>query len=376
MKILLCMDSFKGTLTSLEAARCVETGFRKVWPQADYVTLPISDGGEGFTEAMAAIRGGEVTTLPASDPLGRPILASAFFPEPHTAVLDLASASGLTLLKPEERDPLKTTTYGTGEIIRAATERGARTVILGLGGSATNDGGVGLLQALGYSFIDADGHEISRGGGELVNIHSMSGTTIPDAVKQCSFILATDVRNPFIGPEGATFVFSAQKGASASAQQQLEAGMVCLAQVYLDFTSRDIRQLPGTGAAGGVSGALMAVLGAEYRNGLDLLLDYAGFESLLAGADLVVTGEGSFDAQSRFGKVPLGIARRARHATIPVIAINGSVSGDIGWAADEGLAAVVSAVADPSTLDEVLDKAAPALIQAAEQTARLIDLSL
>lgn len=374
MKIVIAPDSFKGSLTALEVAERIQIGFQRVFPDAHFTSLPLSDGGEGFVESLLhAAAQVEYRSAQVSDPLGRPIEVKYALIDGHTAVLDLARASGLILLKPEERDPLSASTYGTGQLIRAAISQGATQVFLGLGGSATNDGGSGLLQALGFELLDAAGKGIGYGGGSLAKLSRIRAPQVPEEVLNTQFILATDVTNPLLGDQGATAVFGPQKGASGQVLADLEAGMTNWEKAVTDFTGKALSQVPGTGAAGGTAYGVLSFLNTRIVSGLDFLLDFIEFERIVEGADLVITGEGRMDGQSRFGKVPVGVARRVKlRSGVPVIAINGSIEGENSWVYEEGLDAVFSSVQSVTRLETALENAGENLVIAAERAARAL----
>lgn len=322
-KILIATDSFKGCLSAAEASGAIAEGIRRVFPDCPGVRIPVADGGEGFTEALLAARGGAWRTLTVSDPLGRPLEAGYGILPDGTAVIETAAASGLPLLAPEERNPLLTSTFGTGELVRDAIERGSRNVLVGLGGSATHDAGTGLLSALGFRFLDADGNDVVPGGGNLGRIATIDRSGVIPGLDGTRFTAACDVQTRFCGPAGAAATFAPQKGADAAAVRRLEEGTAHFATLIRERTGINLQEVPGSGAAGGLGGALAALLGACLESGIDLVLDAAGFDAQLRDADLVITGEGRIDAQSAQGKAVWGVLRRSQRAGVPVVAVCG-----------------------------------------------------
>ena len=327
-RIIVAFDSFKGSLTSLEAGEAFASGINDILPDTETIVLPIADGGEGIAEAIVAARSGTFVDTIASDPLGRCIAARyGIVDGGTTAVIPLSAASGITLLTTDERNPLLATTYGTGELIIDALSRGCKRIIVGLGGSATCDGGVGMLRALGYKFLDADGVELS---GAAINILErvamISDAAVDRRLKGVELCIAVDVDNPLCGERGAAYIFAPQKGASLDEVLRLDSALSHYADVVAECFGRDGRDVAGAGAAGGVGYAFVAVMGCALRAGIELILDTLNFDTLLASADLVVTGEGRLDAQTVMGKAPSGVLHRAEQQGIRCIAVGGSVS--------------------------------------------------
>ena len=325
MKIVVASDSFKGSLSSTEVAMAATRGIKTVYPDCEVVTVNVADGGEGTVDAIVEALHGEIVATTVSDPLGRPIqarygIASA------TAIIEMAAASGLPLLCPEERNPWLTSTHGTGEMIMDAIRRGCRQFLVGIGGSATNDAGTGMLQAMGFRFYDANDNEILHCcGGTMQDIVRIDDSDVPDSVRQSTFTIACDVDTPFCGPEGAAPVFAPQKGADAAMVQQLDAGMASLAKVIEDKYHINIVPIAGAGAAGGMGGAFRAFLHATLKRGIDMVLDAIDFNTIIQNADLVITGEGKIDFQTAKGKTAAGVLTRAKQQGIPVVAIGGCV---------------------------------------------------
>lgn len=326
-KVIIAMDSYKGCLSSIEAEKAAEEGVRAVCPDCQVVCLPIADGGEGILEVLVETTHGTYRSLIANDPLMRPLVTRyGVSCDERLAFIEMAAISGLPLLTEAERNPMLTTTFGTGELILHALEHGHREFIIGIGGSATNDAGLGMLQALGYRFLDKNGSVLGAGGRILNQVAIIDSSFAHPALKEAHFSIACDVRNPFCGPEGAAFVFAPQKGADAYMVQILDAGMESLAHLIALSTGIDVSNVPGAGAAGGLGGAFLAFLNAELKPGIELLLQTLAFKEKIEGADLIITGEGKIDCQSVMGKVPYGILQEAKLQNIPVIVLAGSVA--------------------------------------------------
>ena len=325
MKIVIASDSFKGSLTSVEVAQAATRGIKAVYPDCDVVAVNVADGGEGTVEAVVDALGGKIVHTTVSDPLGRPIQAR-YGIAGKKAIIEMAAASGLPLLSSEERNPWTTSTYGTGEMIMDAIQRGCSQFLIGIGGSATNDAGTGMLQALGFKFYDFNGQEIiDCRGGRLQDIADLDDTFVPKAVREAQFIVACDVDTPFCGPEGAAPVFAPQKGANAEMVAKLDAGMTSFAHVIENKYSINIVPVAGAGAAGGMGGGFRAFLNASLQRGIDMVLDAIDFDYTIQSADLIITGEGKIDFQTAKGKTAAGVLARAKKQNIPVIAIAGCV---------------------------------------------------
>ena len=325
MKIVIASDSFKGSMSSLDVATAASAGVIEVYPDSEIVSVNVADGGEGTVEAIVDALGGEIVKVQVSDPLGRKIETS-YGIAGETAILEMAAASGLPLLTAEERNPWATSTLGTGEMIMDAIARGCRKFLVGIGGSATNDAGVGMLQAMGFRFYDANGELITQGcGGMLGSIARIDDSLVSVAVKESQFTVACDVDTPFCGPEGAAPVFAPQKGADAEMVKRLDEGMASFAKVITEKYAIDIVPVAGAGAAGGMGGAFRAFLGATLKKGIDMVLDAIDFDTTIQGANLVITGEGKVDFQTAKGKTAAGVLNRAKQQHIPVVAIGGCV---------------------------------------------------
>lgn len=324
LRIIAAFDSFKGSLTSREAGEAFRHGFMEVHPDAEVVILSIADGGEGMAEAICEGMGGEMVTAVVSDPLGRKVEASyALVNGGNTAVIAMSAASGLTLLTPQERNPLVASTYGTGELLLDAARRGCREIVVGLGGSATNDGGSGMLRALGYRFYDAEGMELIDTISILERVHSISTTERTTLLDEVSLTVAVDVDNPLCGKQGAAEVFARQKGADDAIVARLDSAL----RHYADKIDSTCAESAGSGAAGGMGYAFRAVLGAQLCPGIEIVLSLVKFDAIARDANLVVTGEGSIDAQTLHGKAPAGVLTAARRHSIPVVALGGKVEG-------------------------------------------------
>ena len=332
MKIVIASDSFKGSLASIEVAQSIEMGIFDVFPSCDVVKVAVADGGEGTMDALSQSLGGRFIRIPVEDPIGRTINAPyVILEDGNTAVLEMSSASGLTLLTPAERNPMLTSTYGTGQLIDDAIGRGCRRFLVGIGGSATNDAGMGMLTALGYRFLDAEGNELPGAGASLSKVCGIDCSGVSQAVRDSEFIVACDVDSPLYGPDGAAYVFAPQKGADPDMVKALDDGLRQYADAVASGEAsimKDAASMPGAGAAGGLGYAFVAFFGARLQRGVDMVLDAVGFDSIIEGADLVITGEGRIDAQTLTGKTPYGVLQRASRQNIPVIALAGSVALD------------------------------------------------
>lgn len=332
MRILLAPDSFKEAASAEAIAQAMARGIKRGNPQAECWLMPLSDGGEGLTHALVHATGGTLHDVETVDAVGRPIIAQfGFLGNKHTsctAVVELASASGLEQVSPADRDPMAASTFGTGLLIRAAIDAGADRIVLGLGGSATTDGGTGLARALGFRFLDSTDHAIPLGGDALADLAKIDDSEVPDSVKNIPIILACDVTNPLTGSEGAAHVFAPQKGATTTQVERPDRGLANLAHAIMQYSGRDIEHTPGSGAAGGTGGGMLGLFNASIRPGIELVLDLAHGREACAWADVVITGEGSIDSQTPYGKVPSGIAKLAQSQGKPTIAIGGTVTRD------------------------------------------------
>lgn len=355
MKVVVAIDSFKGSLTSLEAGEAVKNGIEKVC-NAEVVVRPVADGGEGTMETLTGGLGGKKQAVEVTGPDGKKVRAEyGILPDGETVVMEMAQAAGLPLVKQEERNPRKATTYGVGEMIRDAISHGGRHFIIGIGGSATNDGGVGMLQALGYRFYDKNGEEIGRGIEELDRIDRIDETGVMTEVKSCSFRIACDVTNPLCGERGAVYIYGPQKGVSKEEREELDQKMKHYAEKTTEWMKKDYSDYPGTGAAGGLGFAFVCYLpNVILKSGTEIIMESVGLEEEIKDADIVVTGEGRIDSQTAMGKLPEGVAKIAKKYGKTVLAFGGSVSEDAGICNEQGIDAFFSIVRGIITLEEAM----------------------
>ena len=379
MNITIAIDSFKGSLSSMEAGQAVAEGIRRVMPSAEIRIRPLADGGEGTTEALTAGLGGELKSLTVTGPLGRPVTASyGLIRERKMAVLEMASAAGLTLISQEERNPLEATTYGVGEMIRDAIGEGCRHFLVGIGGSATNDGGTGMLSALGFQFLDSEGQPIPLGAKGLENLARISAENARLELSQCSFHIACDVTNPLCGENGCSAVYGPQKGADPEMIRQMDHWM----ERYGDLAARTFpaadKEAPGAGAAGGLGFAFLTFLNGSLESGVGMVLKEINLKDDIRDADLVITGEGRLDAQTVMGKAPIGVAHLAKEYGKPVIAFSGAVTREAGLCNQHGIDAFFPIMRGVVSLQEALDPGEARINAAdtAEQVFRLIQLKL
>lgn len=377
MRIIVAPDSFKGSLTAMEAAAAMRQGVLDALPDAEVVALPMADGGEGTTEALVAGTGGRLVPHVVTGPLGEPVEAAwGLLGDGETAVIEMAAASGLLLVPPDRRDPKVTTTYGTGELIRAALDRGVRRIVVGIGGSATNDGGVGMVQALGGRFLKADGSEVGRGGAALLDLERIDLSGLDPRLAEVELLVACDVDNPLTGPRGAAAVYGPQKGATPEDVVLLDRALTRMADVMARDLGRDVRERPGAGAAGGLGAGFLGFLGARLRPGIEVVIEATGLDQQLAGAGLVISGEGRTDGQTLAGKVPLGVARAAARHGVPVVVISGAVTADADALLEQGIHALLSIAPGPVTLDEAMARAGEWLRRATAQAMRLVRIGM
>ncbi|MFS9381965.1 glycerate 2-kinase [Citrobacter sp. ANG330] len=353
MKIVIAPDSYKESLSATEVAQAIEKGFREIFPDAQYVSVPVADGGEGTVEAMIAATHGSAHSALVTGPLGEKVNASwGMSGDGKTAFIEMAAASGLALVPPEKRNPLITTSRGTGELILQALDSGASNIIIGIGGSATNDGGAGMVQALGAKLCDANGTEIGYGGGSLNTLNTIDVSGLDPRIKQCAIRVACDVTNTLVGEQGASRIFGPQKGATEPLILELDRNLAHYADMIKKSLGMDVRNVPGAGAAGGMGAALMAFLGAELKSGIEIVTQALNLEEHIHDCTLVVTGEGRIDSQSIHGKVPVGVASVAKKYHKPVIGIAGSLTRDVGVVHQYGIDAVFSVLTSIGTLEE------------------------
>lgn len=373
MKFVLAPDSFKESMTAKNAALAMERGIKKVFPHAECILVPMADGGEGTVESLVSFSNGELIKTKAIGPLGEEVVAEyGLLDEGKTAVIEMASASGLGIIKLEERNPLVTTTYGTGQLIKHALDHGVNHFLIGIGGSATNDGGVGMLQALGVSFKDQNGNELPYGGGALAQLYSIDTTGLDPRIKSAQMDVACDVTNPLIGENGASAIFGPQKGANPEMVKLLDRNLAHFADVIKKQIGADIAYIEGAGAAGGLGAGLMAFLNAKLKKGIDLVIEYTGLEEKIKGADYVFTGEGSIDGQTLFGKTPFGVAQIAKKHSIPLIAFAGKIGNGVEPLYNNGFNAIVGILREVGSLEEAFQTGEENLAFAAENVCRVL----
>ncbi|MEE7531211.1 glycerate kinase [Klebsiella huaxiensis] len=375
MKIVIAPDSYKESLSALDVATAIEQGFREIYPDAEYVKLPVADGGEGTVEAMVAATQGYQVEVTVTGPLGEPV--AAFYGlsgDKQCAFIEMAAASGLESVPSARRNPLLTTSWGTGELIRHALDAGVKQIIIGIGGSATNDGGAGMVQALGAKLLTHNNQQIALGGGVLDSLARIDISELDERLAECRIDVACDVTNPLTGPQGATAVFGPQKGATAEMIVSLDKALAHFAGIIHRDLDLDVLNLEGGGAAGGMGAGLYAFCGAKLRPGIEIVTDALHLADIVADADLVITGEGRIDSQTIHGKVPVGVARVAKRYNLPVIGIAGSLTADVGVVHDHGLDAVFSVIYSICTLDEALENAAENVRMTARNVAAVLKM--
>ena len=375
MKIVIAPDSFKENLTSMQVATAIEKGLRKVLPSARCVKVPMADGGEGTVHSLVDATGGQFRKKKVAGPMGNPVNARyGILGDGETAVIEMAEASGLPLVERKKRNPLKATTFGTGQLIIDALNRGAKRIIIGIGGSATVDGGAGMAQALGVRFLTKSGRPISgyAGGGMLNRIEKIDMSALDPRIRRTGITIASDVENPLCGHRGAAYVFGPQKGATPRMVAALDKNLRHFARVIKSELGKDVLNLRGAGAAGGLGAGLVTFASATLKSGVDLLVDVVGLKHHLKGADLAITGEGRVDFQTSFGKTPSGVAKAARKFKVPVVAIGGSLADDARGVFEHGIHALGSAAAREMPLEEALQHSKAHLENAGERVMRLI----
>ncbi len=371
MKIVAAPNAFKGSLTAREAAEAMKEGIARAIPDAEVALVPVSDGGDGMVEVAAEALGGEERKLSVTGPRYEPVEAKfRYVPEKDLAAVEMALASGLALLSEDMRDPASTTTFGTGELIKACLDLGAKHIAVGIGGSATNDGGIGMAQALGVRFLDKDGNELKGVGASLARIRKIDASGLDPRVGTTRIEAVCDVDNPLTGPDGAARVYAPQKGATPEQVEELDAGLANLADVIERDLGLDVRSLPGAGAAGGLGAGLHAFLGAELKKGIELVFSLINFKDKIKDADLVLTGEGQIDRQTIFDKAPAGVGAAAKELGIPCFAIAGSVGDDLEDLHACGIDAVFSIFRGPSTLEDAMKNGKKLVAETAEQVVR------
>ncbi len=375
MKVVIAIDSFKGSLSSIEAGMAAKNGILKAKPDAEVIVKPLADGGEGTVDALIEGLDGDRIDITVTGPMSTPVSCYyGLLKETNTAVMEMASAAGITLVPDAEKNPLLATTYGVGEMIKDAMERGCRNFIIGIGGSATNDGGIGMLKALGFTFSDKNGEDVGEGGQALAKIASIGTQNRHPLISECTFRVACDVNNPLCGENGATYIYGPQKGVTDNLKKELDAGMANFAKITADSLGQDNSNAAGAGAAGGLGFAFLSYIGAELTPGIELLLDATGLENELNDADVVVTGEGRLDHQTAMGKAPVGVARLAKKHGAKVAAFAGAVTEGAAACNDAGIDAFFPIVRGVTTLEDAMKKenAQKNMAAAVEQVFRLL----
>lgn len=353
MKIVVAPDSFKGSLTAVEVSDAIEQGVREIFPEAEIVKIPMADGGDGTVQCLVNATGGEILREKVTGPLGDEVWASyGILGDKKTAVIEMAEASGLTLVPENKRNPLITTTYGTGQLIKFALDQGCRKMIIGIGGSATNDGGAGMVQALGVKLLDKDGEEVGFGGGELKKIFRVDTKRLNKRLSETKVLIASDVSNPLCGPKGASWIYGPQKGATPEIIEKLDKSLAHFAEIIKRDLNKDIKDIPGAGAAGGLGASLMAFLDAELKPGIDIVIEIVKLEQAIKDANLVITGEGKIDSQTIYGKAPIGVARIAKKYNIPVIAVAAIIGDDADVVHQHGIDNLIKVSEPPMSLTE------------------------
>ena len=379
MKVVVAIDSLKGSLSSLEAGQAIKEGVQVVYPEADVVVRPLADGGEGTVEALAIGMGGELVHVNVTGPLGDAVTAEygilkADETRPKTAIIEMSAAAGITLVPDEKRNPMHTTTFGVGELIKDAIDNGCRHFIVGIGGSATNDGGIGMLQALGYDFLDKDGAPVGYGGAGLQSIASIQAENVLPELKECTFRVACDVTNPLCGPMGSSAIYGPQKGATPEMVEKLDEALLHYAELSKETFDHADRLYPGTGAAGGMGFAFLTYTNAVLESGIKIVLEETGLEDEMKDADFVITGEGRLDSQTALGKAPIGVAHLAKKHDKKVLAFAGCLTPDAGVCNENGIDAFFPILRRVITVQEAMETetARENMIRSVEQVFRLI----
>ena len=375
MKIVIAPQTFKGSISALDAARAMRDGVSRAAPDAEIALVPVADGGDGTLETLVEGSGGEIRSIEVTGPLGERRAAEwGAMGDRRTAVIEMARTSGLALVPDADRNPLTATTFGLGEAIASALDAGFRRFIIGIGGSATNDAGAGMAQALGVRLLDRAGGDLPHGGAALVNLHSIDMSGLDARIRECEMLVACDVNNPLTGPTGASAIYGPQKGTTPQMVAQLDAALAHFARIALRDIGADISEVPGAGAAGGLGGGLIAFTNARLMAGVDIVLDTVNLDNFLKDADLVITGEGSIDHSTIYNKAPVGVAARAKQRGIPVVAIAGSLGNGFQDVREHGIDALTAITTAPMTLDEASERAAELIADSTEQALRLMQV--
>jgi glycerate kinase len=377
MRILIAPDSYKNALSALEVARSLKAGLQKVFQEAEFVILPMADGGEGTVEALIDATHGEIIKTAVHDPLMRPVESTfGITGDGITAVIEMASASGIQMITSEERNPWITTTFGTGELIHAALDKGCRDIILGIGGSATNDCGMGMATALGVKFLDQDGNPVVQGGGMLAEVTRIDMSGLDERIRETKIMVACDVTNPLTGPDGASHVYGPQKGADPEMVKQLDSNLKKFSRVITEQLGKEVGNIPGAGAAGGLGAGLIAFLDGELMEGVPLIAAKTRLDEAVVKADLVITGEGGIDFQTQFGKTPYGVAQVAKKHGKPVMAIAGTIGEGAEELYNQGIDVVISILDKPLSLDDAIRQTPSLLEVTGERIGRILVLGM
>lgn len=377
MRIVVAPDSYKGSLSAVAVAAAMEKGILSVFPHATVVKVPIADGGEGTVEALVTATNGRIIHQEVVGPLGEPHKAYwGLLGDGKTAVIEMAAASGLPLIPKGKRNPRLATTFGTGQLMKAALDQGILNLIIGIGGSATNDGGVGMAQALGAKFYDASDNELPYGGAALAKLASIDLSGVDTRLQAASVLVACDVDNPLCGPQGASAVYGPQKGATPAIVAELDAALKQFAVVAKTATGKDVAELPGAGAAGGLGAGLLFFTNAQLRPGVEIILETTDFADIVKEACLVITGEGNTDFQTAFGKAPVGVAKIAKQFAVPTVCLSGGLGKDHEQVLDHGIDGVMSIVPHPMSLEECVNSAALLVEAATARLCRLIGIGI
>ncbi len=377
MKIIIAPQEFKESLTGIQIARAMREGVLRVWPDADTQLVPVADGGDGTLQSLVDASDGKIMTATVDDPLGHPIEAIwGALGDGRTAVIEMARSSGIALLSPQDRDPLVTTTYGVGQLMKLALDDGYRNLIIGIGGSATNDGGAGMAQALGANLLDAEGNELAHGGGALAKLDSIDISGLDPRLAETTIDVACDVNNPLCGETGASAIFGPQKGADQNTVEFLDAALQRYGRLLKRDLGREVMDTPGAGAAGGLGAGLMAFTDAQLRPGADIVIDALDLEARMNGASLVIVGEGQTDRSTMFNKAPVAVAQRAKALGIPTVAISGSLGEGFEGIHEFGIDAAFSILDHCMTLEDAMSETATLVSDATEQVCRAIGISV
>ena len=377
MKILVAPQEFKGSISALSVAEAAETGVMRVFPEAEVVLCPVADGGDGTLETLVEVSGGEVRTCSVQNPIGETITAQwGAMGDGVTAVIEMARTSGLALLSLDERDPLNSSTFGLGQAILEALNQGFRNFIVGIGGSATNDAGAGMAQALGATLLDAEGKSLAFGGAALADLRTIDISKMDPRIENSQFMVACDVSNPLTGVEGASAVYGPQKGATPEIVSELDNALLNFAEIVKKDIGKDVSEISGSGAAGGLGAGMLAFMGGELKAGVDIVLETVQLKEKLSDVDLVITGEGGMDFQTVYNKAPIGVARLAGEFNIPTIAIAGLLGQNFAVVHDHGIRAATSIVDGPITLEESSERASELISNSVEESLRFISVGM